>query len=93
MAPRLRRAADRPWGFAIWLVRLLAVRLMFLSGMVKLASHDPDVGATGQALDFHYQTQPLPIWTSWYVHQMPASFRRFSVGFMYYAELIARSSC
>ena len=85
---RLSRAGDQPWGFAIWLVRLLAVRLMFLSGMVKLASHDP-TWRDWTALDYHYQTQPLPIWTSWYVHQMPAWFRGLSVGFMFYAELVA----
>ena len=85
---RLSRACDQPWGFTIWLVRLLAFRLMFLSGVVKLASHDP-TWRDWTALDFHYQTQPLPIWTSWYVHQMPTWFRGLSVGFMFYAELVA----
>jgi lipase maturation factor 1 len=85
---RLSRADDRPWGFAIWLVRLLAVRLMFLSGVVKLASHDP-TWRDWTALDYHYQTQPLPIWTGWYVHRMPAWFHGLSLGFMFYAELVA----
>jgi lipase maturation factor 1 len=31
----------------------------------------------------------LPTWTSWYVHQMPAWFHGLSVGFMFFAELIA----
>ena len=85
---RLSRANDRPWWFAVWLVRWLAFRLMFLSGVVKLASHDTTWRAW-TALEFHYQTQPLPVWTSWYIHQLPAWFDRLSVGFMFYAELVA----
>ena len=85
---RLSRPSDQPWWFAIWLVRWLAFRLMFLSGVVKLASHDP-TWRDWTALEYHYQTQPLPTWTSWYIHQMPAWFHWLSVGFMFYAELIA----
>ena len=77
-----------PWWFTIWLVRWLVFRLMFMSGVVKLTSHDPTWWDL-TALDFHYETQPLPAWTSWYVHQMPAWFHRLSVGFMFYAELVA----
>ena len=68
---RLGRARDEPWRFAVWLFRWLVFRLMFLSGVVKLTSGDP-VWRAWQALDYHYQTQPLPTWTSWYIHQMPA---------------------
>ena len=75
-------------GSTIWLVRWLAFRLMFLSGVVKLATHDP-TWQNWTALEYHYQTQPLPAWTSWYVHQMPAWFHGLSVGFMFYAELVA----
>ena len=69
----LSMARDEPWPFAIWLVRWLVFRLMFLSGVVKLASGDP-VWWAWQALEHHYQTQPLPTWTSWYV---PPASRRF----------------
>jgi lipase maturation factor 1 len=91
MAPwtfRLSRATDRPWWFAVWLVRWLVFLLMFMSGVVKLASHDP-AWWDMSALEFHYETQPLPVWTSWYLHQMPTWFQRVSVGFMFYAELVA----
>jgi lipase maturation factor 1 len=91
MAPwraRLLRATDGPWWFPVWLVRWLVFRLMFQSGVVKLTSQDPTWWHLS-ALDFHYETQPLPAWTSWYVHQMPAWFHRLSVGFMFYAELVA----
>jgi len=85
---RLTRANDQRWWFTIWLVRWLAFRLMFLAGVVKLASHDP-TWQDWTALEFHYQTQPLPAWTSWYIHQMPVGFHRLSVGFMFFAELVA----
>jgi hypothetical protein len=85
---RLKSAVDQPWWLAIWLVRWLAFRLMFLSGMVKLASHDP-TWRNWTALEYHYQTQPLPAWTSWWVHQMPAWFEGLSVAFMFFAELVA----
>jgi hypothetical protein len=85
---RLSRAGDQPWWFAIYLVRWLTFRLMFLSGFVKLASHDP-TWQDWTALEYHYQTQPLPTWASWYIHQVPAGFQAMSVGFMFFAELIA----
>ena len=47
------------------------------------------VVAAWEALKYHYETQPLPTWTSWYVHQLPAWFHAASVGFMFWAELIA----
>ena len=84
----LHKARDEPWWLAIWLCRWLVFRLVFLSGVVKLASGDA-AWRTWTALEYHYQTQPLPTWTSWYVHQFPTSFHWLSVGFMFYAELIA----
>jgi hypothetical protein len=84
----LRAARDEPWPFAIWLFRWLAIRVMFLSGVVKLTSGDKTWWAW-KALEHHYQTQPLPAWTSWYVHQLPPGLHAMSVGFMFYAELIA----
>jgi hypothetical protein len=91
MAPwnlRLDRATDRPWPFTVWLVRWLVFRLMFMSGLSKLMSQDPTWWSLS-ALDFHYETQPLPAWTSWYIHQMPPWFHRLSVGLMFYVELVA----
>jgi hypothetical protein len=85
---RLGRADHEPSAFSIWLVRWLVFRLMFFSGVVKLASHDP-AWSEWRALEYHYQTQPLPTWTSWYLHQMPPWFHELSVGFMFFAELVA----
>ena len=85
---RLDRTARGPAPGAILLVRWLIFRLMFLSGLVKLTSGDPAWSAW-QALKFHYETQPLPSWTSWYLHQLPSWFQAISIGFVFWAELVA----
>ena len=85
---RLDRARGEPSGLALGLVRWLLFRLMFLSGVVKLTSGDP-AWAAWEAMKYHYETQPLPAWTSWYIHQGPARFHQLSVGYMFWAELVA----
>jgi predicted DCC family thiol-disulfide oxidoreductase YuxK len=70
----------------LWLLRWLLFRLMFASGVVKLATHDPTWrGLT--ALTFHYETQPLPTWVGWYAHQCPVWFQKFSCGVLFAIEL------
>jgi predicted DCC family thiol-disulfide oxidoreductase YuxK len=54
----------------IWLLRWLLFRFMFLSGAVKILSHDP-TWANLSALSYHFQTQPLPTPLAWYAHQLP----------------------
>src|SRR6059058_2641284 len=58
-----------------WLVWLLLFKLMFLSGITKLASGDPRWRHL-TALDYHFWTQPLPPWTAWYAQQLPAWMRQ-----------------
>jgi len=71
----------------IWLFRWLLFRLMFLSGTAKLLSHDP-AWRNLTALEFHFQTQPLPTVLAWYFHQVPAGFQKASVVFMFFVELV-----
>jgi predicted DCC family thiol-disulfide oxidoreductase YuxK len=85
---RLDRARREPSAGVIWLFRWLVFRLMVLSGVVKLTSGDPAWSAW-QAMKYHYETQPLPTWTSWYMHQLPAWLQEGSVGFLFWAELVA----
>jgi hypothetical protein len=73
---------------ARWLLWGLLFKLMFLSGVTKLVSGDP-VWADGSALAHHYETQPIPGWTSWYAHQLPEPLQLASIAFMWLAELIA----
>ncbi|NMH65730.1 lipase maturation factor family protein [Shewanella salipaludis] len=55
----------------VWLLRLLLFRFVFMSGAVKVLSGDPTwAGLT--ALEYHFQTQPLPTPLAWYAQQLPA---------------------
>src|SRR5229473_3455800 len=70
----------------VFLFRWLLFRLTFLSGAVKLLSHDHTwSGLT--AMTFHYWTQPLPTRIAWYMNQLPISFQRFSTGMVLCIEL------
>jgi hypothetical protein len=71
-----------------WLVRWLLFRLMQLSGLIKLVSGDP-TWRNLTALQYHYETQPLPTPLAWYMHQLPGGFQSLSVLFTFTAELIA----
>ena len=53
-----------------WLLWWLFVRLMIESGAVKLTWND-STWLDCSALDYHFETQPLPLWTAWYAHQAP----------------------
>ena len=75
-----------PSRVVLWLLRLLLFKLMFSSGSVKLASHDPN-WRNLTALTFHYQTQPLPTWIGWYASQLPLWFQKFSCAAMFSIEL------
>lgn len=69
----------------------LAAKLMFLSGWVKLAwatGAHPEWWPDHTAMTFHYQTQPIPTWTAWWMHQLPAWFHKLSIWPMYGIELI-----
>jgi len=70
-----------------WWLRALMFKLMFHSGLIKLASGDPTWrGLT--ALTFHYETQPLPTWVGWYAHQLPVWFHQASCVVMFAIELV-----
>jgi predicted DCC family thiol-disulfide oxidoreductase YuxK len=87
--PVLRHRLSReqpPSRTFLWLLRFLLFRLMFLSGAVKLASHDP-MWRHLTALRVHYETQPLPTWIGWWAHQLPASAQRASTVVMFGIEL------
>ena len=77
--------ASEPSAAFLWLLRWLLFRLMFASGFVKLASDE--VWRNLTALNFHYETQPLPTWVGWYVHQLPEWFHKISVIGMFVIEL------
>ncbi len=76
-----------PGPAVVFLFRALVFKFMFLSGAVKLLSGDPTWrGLT--ALNFHFETQPLPLFTSWYLHQLPEWFQKTSVFMVLSVELV-----
>jgi len=70
----------------VFLFRWLLFRLMFLSGVAKLASHDPSWRDL-TAMSFHYMTQPLPTPLAWFLYQLPLDFQRASTAFVLFTEL------
>jgi predicted DCC family thiol-disulfide oxidoreductase YuxK len=81
------RGRAEPSRIILWLLRSLLFRLMFMSGLVKLASGD----ATWRgwtAMRYHYETQPLPTWIGWYFFQLPGWFQTLSCGVVFLSELV-----
>ncbi|MDB6175848.1 MAG: hypothetical protein JWL59_5159 [Chthoniobacteraceae bacterium] len=71
---------------ARWLLLWLAFRITIESGLVKLASHDP-AWANLTALTYHYETQPLPLWTAWFANQLPLWIQKMSCAGIFVVEL------
>jgi hypothetical protein len=83
-----RRAPIDPPRLGIWLMLWLLFRLMFGSGMVKLASGDP-TWRDLTALTFHFETQPIPTPLAWYAHHLPVWFNKASTAAALAIELSA----
>ncbi|HUF60785.1 MAG TPA: lipase maturation factor family protein [Verrucomicrobiales bacterium] len=78
---------DRPAAVSVqWLIRGLLFRLRFFSAAVKWASADP-LWRTFRALTVHYETQPLPTWTAYWVHWLPEPAHVASCVAMFTIEL------
>jgi hypothetical protein len=78
---------EAPMPVIVLLYDWLLFRLRFLSGWFKLASGDPS-WRDFTALDYYFETQPLPHVGSWYAHQLPHWLHQAGVGFTLFAELI-----
>jgi uncharacterized membrane protein YphA (DoxX/SURF4 family) len=81
------RKNSAPSRLLLWVYRWLLFRLMFVSGLVKLMSGDP-LWKSLTALQYHYETQPLPTRWAWYSHQLPDEFQKFSVVLMFAIEIV-----
>ena len=81
---------------ALFLLKFLLFKLMFMSGVVKLTSGDNAWGWADHsfhwsaltALDYHYWTQPLPTVFAWFADKHPEWFKKFSVAFCLVVEII-----
>ncbi len=86
--PRLKM--DRqPSRVIRWLIILLLFRLMFSSGIVKILDDSPSDPTWHNltALTYHYATTCLPNTVSWYAHQLPIWFHKFSCVAMFVIEI------
>jgi len=82
-APRqIHRDAPR---WIVFLIGFLLFKLMFFSGVVKIASDE--TWRTGVALTFHYETQPIPHVMAWYAHQLPVWIQKASSNIMLVIEM------
>ncbi|UPT73215.1 MAG: lipase maturation factor family protein [Elusimicrobiota bacterium] len=87
LLPAWRRGGGASRG-ALWLLRLLLVKLMLQSALVKLLSGDESWrGLT--ALTFHYWSQPLPTPAAWWFDRAPLWFHKASCVLMFLIELAA----
>jgi len=71
----------------IWLLRWLLFRFMFMSGVVKLLSADPN-WRNLSALSYHFFSEPLPTPLAWYAAHLPPPVLRFATGGMFVVELL-----
>jgi predicted DCC family thiol-disulfide oxidoreductase YuxK len=84
----VKRGAEPPVSrAALFLLKLLLLKLMVMSGVVKLTSGD-ECWWNLTALDYHYWSQPLPTVIGWWADQHPEWFKHFSVAFCLIVEII-----
>jgi hypothetical protein len=76
-----------PSRIVLFLLRFLLFRLMLLSAIVKWFSGD-DAWRNMTALRWHFETQPLPTWTSWYAHFSPHWMLAIGCFVMFFVEAI-----
>ena len=70
----------------VWLARWLLFRFMFMSGVVKLISGDPNWWNL-TALGYHFLTQPLPTPLAWYAARLSPGVLRVATGVVFVVEL------
>ena len=88
-----RRDSGRVWAqssppsrASLFLLQWEWFRIYFESGVVKLASGDPE-WRNFTAMDEYYQNGPLPTWIGWYVQHLPHWFHAFATGATLVLEL------
>ncbi|MDD4931863.1 MAG: lipase maturation factor family protein [Methylacidiphilaceae bacterium] len=86
LRPQFGAAPSPPPLAQLWLQWLL-FRVIFLSGVVKLASGDSAWRAL-TALQYHYETQPLPSPLSWFFFHLPLGFHELSTFLVLATELV-----
>jgi uncharacterized membrane protein YphA (DoxX/SURF4 family) len=86
--PFSNKRQSNPSAASLWLIRFMIFRIMLASGLVKLLSGDP-AWQSLTAMQYHYETQPIPTPLAWYAHQLPPWFQKLSCLGMYVSEMVA----
>ncbi|CAM9331072.1 unnamed protein product, partial [Sphacelaria rigidula] len=68
-----------------WLYRWLGFRIMLGAGLIKIRGDKVWKDLT--AMDYHYETQPLPNPISYYLHHAPKKMHRFETAVNHVVEL------
>ncbi len=65
-----------PHPVTVWLFRLLAFKLLFESGIAKVWAGVQGGWLNGSAMQYYYDTAPIPTWLGWWAHQTPLWFHQ-----------------
>lgn len=84
--PRLATEPEPQRAFA-FVMYALACKVTLESGVVKLTSGDP-TWRDLTALTFHWWTQPLPTWTSYWLAELPLLLQKAMCALMFVFELV-----
>ncbi|UPM44567.1 lipase maturation factor family protein [Halocatena salina] len=82
----LGAGATGPPVVIVWLLIWVLFRNMFGAGLIKIRGDECWRDLT--CLDYHYETQPMPNPTSWFVHHLPDRFHRVEVFGNHVVELV-----
>ncbi|XP_055346674.1 lipase maturation factor 2-like [Paramacrobiotus metropolitanus] len=74
-------------GLCMWPVKWLLFRLMFSSGILKLTGGCPTWWKL-TALFHHYESQCIPTFLSWYIHQLPGWFDQLTLLHALFCEVV-----
>ncbi|MCA9393843.1 MAG: lipase maturation factor family protein [Candidatus Omnitrophica bacterium] len=84
---KLNTFDEPPPRWVMFAMKLLLMKVMFQSGLVKVLSGDENwLDLT--ALSYHYYTQPLPNLTAWHLYQQPFFVHEMSCLIMFIVELV-----
>lgn len=85
LRPGVVRARAPSWA-SLFSLQWLWFQIYFESGVVKIASHDPEWRSL-TALDHYYENGPLPDWIGWYAQQLPHQFHAGTALFTLITEI------
>jgi TPR repeat protein len=81
-------ASSPPRPIMMFMMRWMLFRIMFGSGVVKIASNDPHWRDL-TAMDVMYETSPSATAIGYWVHQLPHAYHLFEVAVTFAAEIVA----